>query len=271
MKMKLDELRKIYLKDPKTLLSIDSGRAKRIKKNIENFIKSKASNGAVIGLSGGLDSTTCARLSVNSLGRGKVLGLILPSKSSLKKDVKDAKDVAESLGIKYKCINIDKAVNEFFNICPAANKVEKGNIRARVRMIILRHYAHHLNRIVIGTGNKSEIACGYFTKNGDAGVDILPIGDLYKTEVKQLAAYLKVPEKIIRKVPSAGLWKGQTDEKEIGIGYAVLDEILLGLDLGLPARDISRAVNVKKRTVERVIEIKRNAKHKLELPVARLD
>ncbi|HIP57929.1 MAG TPA: NAD(+) synthase, partial [Archaeoglobus profundus] len=136
----------------------------------------------------------------------------------------------------------------------------------RVRMTICYYYANSLGYLVAGTGNKSELMTGYFTKYGDGGVDFLPIGDLYKTEVFELAKYLGVPEKIIKKIPSAGLWAGQTDEDELGITYNKLDTILKGLEIGYSPNEICKIYNVKEEDVRRVIHLIESSKHKRELP-----
>jgi NAD+ synthase len=133
-------------------------------------------------------------------------------------------------------------------------------------MVILYYYANSLNRLVAGSGNRSELRAGYFTKFGDGGVDLLPLGCLYKTQVLKLASHLRIPKRIIEKVPSAGLWKGQTDEKELGLSYEKLDMIYAGLDLGLKKREIADAVNLSIEKVRSFIERERKTAHKLSLP-----
>ncbi|MEW5760546.1 MAG: NAD(+) synthase, partial [Candidatus Thermoplasmatota archaeon] len=142
-----------------------------------------------------------------------------------------------------------------------------GNLKARIRMLLLYAYANSKNLIVVGTGNKTELLCGYFTKFGDGGADILPIGDLYKTQVREMARFLEIPEKIINKVPSAGLWKGQTDEDELGIKYEKLDKILYGIELGLDKNEISNKVELPIKEVERIMNMVELTKHKRKFPL----
>ncbi|MHA1832497.1 MAG: NAD+ synthase [Candidatus Baldrarchaeia archaeon] len=250
---------------------------KDVTEKIVSFIRDKveeaSASGVVIGLSGGVDSSTVAFLSVKALGPEKVLGLIMPTDVTRKEDIEDAVNAAELLKIKYEIINLSPVLKSFKEVLKKCehfseeNIVAFGNIHARVRMILLYYHANILNRIVAGTGNKSELLIGYFTKYGDGGVDILPIGDLYKTQVRQLARYLGVPEKIVLKTPSAGLWEGQTDEGEIGITYDTLDKILHGLvDLKMDPKVLSETLKIPVETVERVKEMILKSEHKRNVP-----
>jgi len=205
-----------------------------IKDKIVAFINSKVSesgaNGAVIGLSGGIDSTLTAYLTVSALGPEKVMGLLLPEKGiTSKQDINDALEIAKVLGIEYKFIEISPVLDSFSSIIPLFDNTAKtanGNLKARTRMCILYYHANLMDRIVVGTGNKTELLLGYFTKYGDGGVDIEPIGGLYKTQVRELSRYMGIPAKIIEKTPTAGLWPGQTDESELGVSYEMADQIL---------------------------------------------
>jgi NAD+ synthase len=205
-----------------------------IKDKIVAFISSKVSgsvaNGAVIGLSGGIDSSLTAYLTVSALGKENVLGLLLPEKVILsKQDIDDAIEVANILGIDYKIIEISPILASFSSAIPVFDskaKTANGNLKARTRMCILYYHANLMGRMVVGTGNKTELLLGYFTKYGDGGVDIEPIGDLYKTQVRSLSKYMGIPARIIEKTPTAGLWPGQTDESELGVSYEMADQIL---------------------------------------------
>ncbi|MDD5530108.1 MAG: NAD+ synthase [bacterium] len=188
------------------------------------------SKGVVIGLSGGVDSAVVSVLAQKAF-KNNVLAIIIPCHSSAK-DLKDANLLAKKFNIKTKEIKIDSIYYELTKILPEANLLASANLKPRLRMLILYYFANKLNYLVAGTGNKSEIAVGYFTKYGDGGVDLLPIGGLLKTEVWQLAKELKIPPAIIEKAPSAGLWEGQTDENEMGITYKELDKTIIAIETG---------------------------------------
>ena len=238
------------MKLSKDLLRIDT---EDISRKIVSFIKHRVgvagAEGVVIGTSGGLDSSTVAVLCAQALGPEKTLCLILPEKNSNDpSNIEDALSLCEKFNLPYEIIEISPILESVKKVCPKLNlenkKVVFGNIKARTRMIILYAYANALSLLVVGTGNKSELATGYFTKYGDGGVDILPIGDLYKTQVRQLAKALGVPEKIMAKSPSAGLWPGQTDEEELGISYDQLDLILYGIEFWMPLEEIAEQLKI---------------------------
>ncbi|RPI12923.1 MAG: NAD+ synthase [Ignavibacteriae bacterium] len=197
-------------------------------KVLSEFIKIETErfgiNKCVIGLSGGIDSTVAAYLAVKALGKNNVKGLLLPYKSSSKESISDALIAAKKLQIQTKLINITDAVDSLIN--DDMDKVRKGNIIARMRMICLYDFSNEAGGLVLGTGNKTEILLGYSTLFGDSASAINPLGDLYKTQVWQLAGLLKVPQSIIKKKPSADLWIGQTDEKELGFSYNEVDRLL---------------------------------------------
>lgn len=201
---------------------------------IVEFIREKTTEsgvkGAVIGLSGGIDSALTAYLTVEALGKENVLGIHMPELNlTPAEDVLDATEVASRLGIEFKTVDISEILSTYLGSIPESSPSyshANGNLKARIRMSILYYYANMMSRMVMGTGNKTEILLGYFTKYGDGGVDIEPIGDLYKTEVKEMSALMGVPEEIITKAPSARLWADQTDEEELGITYDLVDRFL---------------------------------------------
>lgn len=201
---------------------------------ISNWIKEKVqeakAEGVVIGLSGGVDSSVAACLAKRAMGE-KVLGLIMPCYSSVL-DEDYAWLIAKRLNIKTERISLDSIYNDLLGILPSHKKIALANLKPRLRMLTLYYFANNLNYLVVGTGNKSEILIGYFTKYGDGGCDILPLGDLLKTEVRKLAKELKIPDEIVKRVPSAGLWERQTDEEEIGITYEDLDRTILAIESG---------------------------------------
>lgn len=192
---------------------------------IKKYVKAAKKKGVVIGLSGGVDSSVVCSLCIKALGRRNVLALVLPFKGD-DKELSDAIYVAKYLNANYKVINLTDVYELLLSCLPKADKITKGNLKARLRMVTLYYFANKLNYLVAGTGNKSELSIGYFTKYGDGGVDFSPIGDLYKSEVRELAKYLGIPARIINKVPTAGLWRGQTDEGELGISYEELEKML---------------------------------------------
>ncbi len=238
----------------------------RIISFIREMVRGSDANGVVIGLSGGLDSSIVAFLLALALGPDRVLGLVMPSSTTLTQDVEDAFAVAEQLGIEVELVEIHPLEEAFAKVCPRydpGNISASGNLKPRFRMATLYYYANLMNRIVAGTGNKSEIMIGYFTKYGDGGVDMLPIGDLYKTQVRWLAEKLGVPDKIVWKTPSAGLWPGQTDEGEIGVKYADLDLILYGLvELGYTQEKVSEETGIPMETVRKVAQMMARSEHK---------
>ncbi|KPK97329.1 MAG: hypothetical protein AMJ95_09630 [Omnitrophica WOR_2 bacterium SM23_72] len=219
---------------------------------ITKQIKQAKAKGVLLGLSGGIDSAVTAALCAEALGKKRVLGLILPCMSE-RKDLLDARLIASRLGIKSKSIDLCPLYKVCLKTLPKANRITRANLKARLRMIVLYYFANKLNYLVCGTSNKSETLMGYFTKFGDAAADIVPLGDLLKSQVKELASRLNIPQRVIDKTPSAGLWPGQTDEGELGISYSRLDNILLRILKGYkqtqPARFVEK-VRFRIRTSE---------------------
>jgi NAD+ synthase len=221
----------------------------------------------VVGISGGVDSALSAFLAVEALGKQNVIGLSMPYKTSSKSSVEDARLVAESLKIEFHEIEITPQIDAYFSRFPDADKVRMGNKMARERMSILYDFAHWKRALVLGTSNKSEIFIGYSTRWGDGAHDLNPIGDLYKTQVWQMAEFVGVPERIVRKKPSADLWPGQTDEGEIGITYEELDLILLAyVDLRFKPEEIV-SFGFEERKVNRVLKLVRNSQFKRKMPI----
>jgi NAD+ synthase len=192
-------------------------------------ISSRKAKGVVLGLSGGLDSCVAAALAIQALGTKKVLALVLPCHSH-KKDYQHAMLFARKFGIRTRVIDLTRIYDALVKILPAADKLAVANIRPRLRMVVLYYFARKLGYLVCGTSNKSEIMSGYFTKYGDGASDILPIGGIYKTQVRKLAQELDIPAPIIEKPPTAGLWRDQTDEKDLGVTYSELDDILMRME-----------------------------------------
>ena len=185
---------------------------------------------AVIGLSGGIDSALALKLVADAIGNDNITALLMPEKGLTKKaNVEDGIELCELLKVKYKIIPINSFIKEFKKIKAwRQNKIASINTKSRVRALILYNYSNTHNAIVIGTSNKTELKLGYFTKYGDGACDIEVLGDLYKTQVWELSKYLEIPKNIIHKVPSAELFHGHTDEKEIGENYKNIDLMLKG-------------------------------------------
>ena len=191
----------------------------------ENFKKAGFSK-AVLGLSGGIDSALVAYLLRDALGKENVLAIMMPYKSSNPDSLNHAKLVVEDLGINSKTIEITDMIDAYFKNEKEATSLRMGNKMARERMSILFDYSSKENALVIGTSNKTEIYLGYSTQFGDSACALNPIGDLYKTNIWDLSRYLKIPNELIEKKPSADLWEGQTDEQEMGLTYKEADQVL---------------------------------------------
>lgn len=234
---------------------------------IKDFFRQAGKELAVIGMSGGLDSSVVAHLCVRSLGPERVHALYLKDELSSAEDEEDVRMIAGDLGVSLETIDITPMVTAFRDAFEGVDGKALGNIRARCRMIAWYAVSNLRDGLVVGAGNKSELMVGYFTKMGDAGVDLLPIGDLYKTQVREMARALGVPKKVVEKTPSAGLWKGHTDEAELGISYDNLDRILLGFELEMSPEDIVDRTGLPLKVVKRVEEMIRQSIHKRKMPL----
>ncbi len=201
--------------------------------SLTDFIKSTVNNAGfskvVLGVSGGVDSSLSAFLSVRALGEKNVLALWMPYKSSSPESLEHAKLVIEQLRVPSLTIDISEAVDAVLVNFPDASLVRRGNVMARIRMINIYDQSAAFPGLVVGTGNKTESLLGYSTLHGDGAFDFNPLADLYKAQVRQLAAEISVPQSIIEKPPSADLWVGQTDEEELGFTYDEMDRLLYAL------------------------------------------
>lgn len=233
-----------------------------VEKKIIRFIRAQVGRkNAIIGLSGGIDSATVAYLAVKALGPKRAQVMMTPAGCNTREDLDLAKKVARNLKIKFTIVEIEPIINAFEKKAPYFKKrLPHANLTARVRMCALYGKANESNAIVLGTGNKSELMTGYFTKHGDGAADIMPIGDLYKTEERGLARYLGVPDEIIDRTPTAGLWKGQEDEKEMGISYEELDFILEAIEKNKSLKNFS------KFKISKVRKMIKASAHKRALP-----
>jgi NAD+ synthase len=253
----------------------DSGGDRKIKAlcrlpelKISEFIKEKVkeagAKGAVVGVSGGIDSASVATLAKKALGKN----IVYVSLPSAEQDVFESNVAA--LAKKLKVSIFRKPIEGTFNAMtkglPEGDRKSYGNVHSRIRMSILYYFANVRNYLVLGTTNRSEMELGYFTKFGDGGVDIEPIAGLYKTELEQMAERIGVPRIILDAAPTAGLWPGQTDEGEIGLSYFFLDTIFKLRDQGFGRQEISRLTDIPQGTIEKIEARRRANLHKLSLP-----
>jgi NAD+ synthase len=204
----------------------------RVEQMIRYACWSSGSRGIVVGLSGGIDSAVAAAFCCKAVGPENVFGFSLPSSISSPADIRDAAELCSKLGMQHEVISIDPILAGF-RAMPGFVETPYliGNLMARSRMAVLYYHANRTSRLVCGTSNRSEYLLGYCTKYGDNAADLQPILHLYKTEIYIIATELGIPEPILKKVPSAGLWEGQSDEKEIGLSYAQIDASLRALEI----------------------------------------
>ena len=220
----------------------------------------------ILGLSGGLDSTVCAYLAVRALGARNVIALIMPYKDAQTRDARDAADIVGKLKIRSHAVDIAPMVDAYYRKFPTDSRVMIGNKMARERMSILYDFSEREKALLLGTSNKTELLLGYGTIHGDMACAINPLGDLYKTQIRQMARYLKIPDKILKKKPTAGLWAGQTDEEEIGLTYTKIDKILYQLvDLRKSKKELV-AEGFLEKEVEKVIGLIKRSEFKRHLP-----
>jgi NAD+ synthase len=244
---------------------------KRIKRFIKEYVENAGAEGIVLGLSGGIDSSTTAAISSLSIGGDRVTGLMLPEKETYNfRDIDDAKFVAKKFGLKSQVCDITPALEGFYKTIPIfdqADRLCKGNIKARTRMIYLYYYANKLNKIVCGSSDKSETMMGYFTKWGDVAADISPLMDLYKTQVRKLAEHMGIPPELATKPSTPALWPNQLAETELGIKYETLDLILYGLERFMTTEEIAQQLSIRKTIIEKVKSRWLAVEHKRRLPL----
>jgi NAD+ synthase len=229
----------------------------RIKRFIKDYVNKSGAKGIVVGVSGGVDSSTTAALASLAIGGEKVLALSMPEEETYNDtDIKHIQMLAEKFGFQLETIDLSPILKAYYSSLPIYDEKEKrskGNLKARTRMICLYYYANRLGRIVCGSSDKSETMMGYYTKWGDVAADISPLMDLYKTQVRQLATYIGVPKEIATKPSTPALWPGHLAEEELGIKYETLDLILLGLENFLTPEEIARQLDLP---LKLVLEIK---------------
>jgi NAD+ synthase len=240
-------------------------------RTIHQFLRSyrdlPEKQGFVLGLSGGIDSALVLRLTREAVGHERILAVLLPDRRFPEALRTETAEYAQSLGVATRQVEIDALEEAAQAALPdVQDRVWRGNIRARSRMLVLYALANAQRRLVVGTGNKSELLLGYFTKYGDGGVDVLPIGDLYKTQVRELAEQLGLPRRIRERLPTAGFWEGQSDEGELGLSYAILDQILVGVEQLRGESEIARLIGQPLASVSRVVRRVEENRHKRRTP-----
>nr|WP_310787761.1 NAD+ synthase [Fusobacterium nucleatum] len=232
----------------------------------ENFKKAGFSK-AVLGLSGGIDSALVAYLLRDALGKENVLAIMMPYKSSNPDSLNHAKLVVEDLKINSKTIEITDMIDGYFKNEKEATSLRMGNKMARERMSILFDYSSKENALVVGTSNKTEIYLGYSTQFGDAACALNPIGDLYKTNIWDLSRYLKIPNELIEKKPSADLWEGQTDEQEMGLTYKEADQVMYRLLEENKTVEEVLAEGFNKDLVDNIVRRMNRSEYKRRMPL----
>ena len=241
-----------------------------LSKSIQTGIIQKCNNynkdGVIFGLSGGIDSGVIAYLCAKSM-KEKTLALIMPdSKISPKEETEDAIKIVDTLGINYKLIDINSIHREYYNVLEP-NDLALGNLRARIRKNLLYYYANSKNLLVLGSSDKSEFNIGYFTKFGDGAADLLPIVSLYKTQIRQIAKELGLPNNIITKKSSPNLWPNHVAESEIGATYDEIDCILYCIiDKKLSVDETVSQTKIESETVEKIYQLYKKSEHKRITP-----
>ncbi|MCU4926418.1 NAD+ synthase [Halobacteria archaeon AArc-dxtr1] len=244
----------------------------RIRSFIETSVVEAGANGVVVPMSGGIDSTLTTMLAVDALGNDRVVGLGLPCTKMDRIHLAEAQTIADGLGIDYREVHLGPVLDAFETVSGETIGAEHdvtvtGNVIARLRMVAAYAAANAESLLVCGTANRSELLLGYFTKYGDGGADLFPLGDLYKTEVRALADHVGAPRRIIDKEPTAGLRAGQTDADDLGAPYDVLDPLLQRLvDRKQCVLDAANAEDVDLERAERVASMVSESQHKRAVP-----
>lgn len=253
-------------------LEINASLAREILvKFLQTEIQRAGFSHAIVGLSGGIDSSVACLLAAEALGPESVIAVRMPYETSSPDSLKHAQLIIEKSGVNELTVPITEMVNPLIAQFPDADQIRKGNIMARARMIVLYDQSAAFEGLVVGTGNKTEILLGYTTLYGDTACALNPIGDLYKTQVRQLAAAMDVPQEIISKAPSADLWVGQTDEDELGFTYTEVDRLLMRLvDGRCSIEDCVEAGFDREFVIEVIDRIRKSQFKRVLPPIAKL-
>lgn len=231
-------------------------------------MRKSGARGVALGLSGGVDSAVAGALCVKALGKGSVTAVTMPSRTTPKDDVNDARSLIRMWGVDSLNVPISPLVEELQRAAGfRAVRVAMANVQARARMTVLYFVANANDLLVVGTGDRSEITLGYFTKFGDGGADLLPIAHLYKTQVRLLARALGIPPRVANKPSSPRLWQGHLAEQELPAGYEKLDLVMSALsDLGLSKGEAAEVAGVPAKVVSKVLEMNKRSAHKRAMP-----
>jgi NAD+ synthase len=252
----------------KASLAIDCEKSIKI---LTDFIRTEVQKAgfakAVVGLSGGIDSSLSATLAVLALGKQNVIGVMMPFETSSSESLSDTRQLVSKLNIPHHLVEITPMVKPYLEMYPEMDSIRRGNVMARMRMIVLYDISAAEKALVLGTANKTEYLLGYTTLWGDMACALNPLGDLYKTQVRTLAKYLDLPGSIINKKPSADLWAGQTDEEELGFSYEEADNLLeLLIDRRLPPEEVE-ALGYSRQLIDNIMRRVHQTQYKRHLPL----
>jgi len=243
----------------------------KIHKFILETVEKIGLNGVAVNISGGIDSAVTLHLAVQALGPERVTAITIPERDVTPgRDITDVMLHCKQLNLTCNTVEITPILHVMRDILPRydiTDRITCGNIRSRLRMIVAYHHANIEGKLVIGTSNKTELLTGFFTKFGDGGVDFMPLGDLWKYNIKQLARYLEIPENIIKKAPSPGFYEGHTDEAELGMSYDNIDLILYSYEKGLTIKEISKDLSISTQEVARILKRVKANQHKRANPL----
>ncbi len=243
----------------------------RIHEFILHMVEKTGLNGVIVNVSGGIDSAVSVHLAVQALGPERVTAITIPERDvTPERDITDVMLHCKQLNLTCNTVEITSILHVMRDIMPrydVTDRITCGNIRSRLRMMIAYHHANVEHKLVMGTSNKTELLTGFFTKFGDGGVDFMPLGDLWKYNIKQLARYLEIPENIIKKAPSPGFYEGHTDEEELGMSYDNIDLILYSYERGFTIKEISGDLSISSSEVTRILNRVKANQHKLANPL----
>ena len=240
-----------------------------VRRFLEDYLEEAGASRYVVGVSGGLDSALALKLAAEAVGPEKVSAWVMPGKPSSERNMEDARELIDELGADRRELDLRPLIDELESSTGFTGREAVGNTRARLRTVALYMEANSETGLVLGEGNRSEYLLVYFTKYGDSAADVKPLIEYYKTEIKKLARETGLPEKFIKKPPTAGLWKGQTDEDELGLPYSRIDPVLKKrFDQGLDLEDFIEDVEASKSEAENLLRRASQSRHKRQRPAS---